>query len=95
MLLQHLIFFRREEEQEGEEEEEDKKEEWEKDEDEEEEEEEEAKHDKNKDQKMEERFLVFLWHLIPFHFRVIRARRGLINRDFPLQSRVLILFLPG
>ena len=59
------------------------------------EEEEEAKHDKNKDQKMEERFLVFLWHLIPFRFRVIRARRGLINRDFPLQSRVLILFLPG
>ena len=93
MLLQHLIFFHKEEkEQEWEEEEEDKKEEWEKDED---EEEEEAKHDKNKDQKMEERFLVFLWHLIPFHFRVIRARRGLINRDFPLQSRVLILFLPG
>ena len=24
---------------------------------------------------MEERFLVLLWHLIPFHFRVIRARQ--------------------
>ena len=58
---------------------------------------EEAKHDKNKDQKMKERerFLVLLWHLIPFHFRVIRARRVLINRDFPLQTRVLILFLPA
>ena len=53
---------------------------------------EEAKQDKNKNEGERDRFLVLLWHLIPFHFRVIPARRVLINRDFPLRTGALILF---